>query len=293
MKDLIERFRSSFSKEKEFFIAVLPIVWQGLFVGVPLAIIVISSFYPQWGKFHFASLTLHQFKTVVTGEHFHVIGNSLIVAFLTTVICLVVGYPVAYFLTIRMQRFRMLMFMLLALPFWTNFLVLAYSCLFFLGKAGALNRILMSLHIITTPLSLLNKPIAVIVVMIYCYLPFMILPIYVSLERLNKRLIEASLDLGATGWKTFIQVTLPLTMSGVGVGCFLVFVPSFGEYAIPALFGGDKTLYVGSLITEYFLSFQTINTGAAFTVVTSLILLIVLAVMRFFMRDRDDERVPL
>ncbi len=145
--------------------------------------------------------------------------------------------------------------------------------LFVLERQGFLNKLLLSVGIINQPIQFLYTPMAVAVVMLYCYLPFMILPLYGVLEKFDLRLIEASLDLGASSTKTFFRVTLPLTMSGVRNGFFLVMVPAFGEYAIPAVMGGGKYFYVGSLIASYFLESRSPGLGAAFAALSGLLML--------------------
>jgi spermidine/putrescine transport system permease protein len=138
--------------------------------------------------------------------------------------------------------------------------------------------------LIKTPLHLLNTPFAVYLVMIYCYLPFMTLPIYTVLEKFDIRLIEASLDLGATRFMTFLRVILPLTLPGISTGFFLVFIPSFGEFVIPALMGGSRYFFVGSLISHYFLIVRDLSVGAAFTSLSSIILLVVTLFFYYFFK---------
>ena len=141
-----------------------------------------------------------------------------------------------------------------------------YAWFFVLDQGGIINSSLLMLGIIDEPLHLLNSMFAIIVVMVYCYLPFMVLPIYSSLARFNQTLLEASRDLGATDFETWYHIVLPLSLSGVASGFALVFIPSFGEFAIPGLMGGEKFVFVGSVITQYALGAQTMPFGTAFTV---------------------------
>jgi ABC-type spermidine/putrescine transport system permease subunit I len=183
------------------------------------------------------------------------------------------------------------MLFFLILPFWTNMLVQVYAWFAVLEHQGFLNLLLLKIGLIAEPLTLLNNRFAVYMVMVYYYLPFMILPIYAVLEKLDGSLIEASRDLGATQKQTFMRVILPLSMSGVMTGFFLVFVPAFGEFVIPGLMGGNKLMYVGSLISYYYLVARNEPLGAAFTVVSCLVLIIAALLIyavfsRFITRDK-------
>ena len=158
-----------------------------------------------------------------------------------------------------------------------------YAWFALLEYNGLLNRVLMHLGIVNQPLVMLNTSWSVYLIMFYCYVPFMVMPLYSVLEKLNVQLLEASADLGASSWKTFVTITLPLSMSGIKTGFFLVFVPSFGEFVIPTLAGGGKNMYVGSLISHYFLAMHDKFVGSAFTVVSGLVLIVaVILLHRFF-----------
>lgn len=176
-----------------------------------------------------------------------------------------------FFSTTSKKIKNTLLFFLL-LPFWSSLLILVYAWFFVLEKHGLINTLLLKLGIITQPLMLLNHPASVYIVMLYCYLPFMIMPIYAVLEKLDRRLFEASADLGADGITTALNVTLPLAFSGMRTGFFLVFVPSFGEFIIPQLIGGGKQFFVGSLISHFFLTTQHKALGATFTIIAAAVL---------------------
>jgi spermidine/putrescine transport system permease protein len=270
-------------KQAPFISAVPAILWQFLFLYIPLMFLVSSAFLKKWGVFSFGDFTLNNIKSVLTRTHFEIIGWSFAQAMVIAFLCLLIGYPVAYFFAVKMRRWKNFFLFFLMLPFWTNFLVQAYAWFFILGSHGYLNRTLIALHIIREPLRILYSPYAVILVMIYCYLPFMILPLYGVLEKFDRRLIEASLDLGASSSETFFKVTLPLTMSGVRNGFFLVLVPSFGEYVIPAIMGGGKYFYVGNLISSYFLESGSPSLGAAFTTVSGLFILVAVYLLSWLM----------
>lgn len=163
-------------------------------------------------------------------------------------------------------------------------MVQVYSWFFVLEHNGLLNTILLKLGIIQQPLHLLNNTFAIYLVMVYCYLPFMIMPLYSALEKIDRRVFEAAADLGATQWQTFIRVTVPLSMAGIRTGFFLVFVPSFGELVVPILLGGGKQLFVGPLITQYFLSARNPALGAAFTCISCIMLLIAVGLLYLFFK---------
>ena len=185
-------------KNLNFFIAMPAVVWQLLFLFVPLFFIVSASFFSDWQLFSFAHGTLDNFKHVLNAVHLKIIIASLIQAFIVSCCCLLMGYPVAYLFAMRFRNLKNIFLFFLTLPFWTNFLVQAYAWFFLIGKDGIINMVLLKIGLISEPLTILYTRFAVILVMIYCYLPFMILPLYGVLEKFDEDLIEASLDLGAT-----------------------------------------------------------------------------------------------
>lgn len=274
-----------FSKDFPFFMAAPAIVWQLLFFYVPVALILILSFIkPELSWPHM--LTLEYYGHLVRPIFFLVILRSLILAFVTACFCLLLAYPVAYFLAIRIQRNKNLFLYFLILPFWTSLMVQVYSWFFVLEHNGLINTLLMKLRLINEPLHLLNTTLAIYIVMVYCYLPFMIMPVYTALEKLDRKLLEAAADLGATQWQIFRKVTLPLSMPGIKTGFFLVFVPSFGEFVVPTLLGGGKQIFVGSLITQYFLGARNPYLGAAFTTISGICLIFsVLIIYSYFARQ--------
>lgn len=199
---------------------------------------------------------------------FFIIFKSLILALVNGILCFLIGYPLACFLAYMTDRFKLLFLFLLILPFWTNFLLHIASWFFVLDRGGVINTLLLKIGVIHEPLHLLNSLFGIILLMVYCYLPFMVLPIYSTLDRLDSTLFEASSDLGATSFETWYHIIWPLSMPGVITGFFLVFVPSFGEFAIPGLMGGDKYLFVGSVIAQFAQGIQTIGFATAFTVMS-------------------------
>lgn len=273
--NIVTRARQAFSQETPFFMALPAFVWQMLFLYGPLAFVVVISFMSISEDVALSSLTLQNYSTLVSPLFWVVIGRSLLLALAAALTCGLLAYPVAYYIALHTQRLKHIFIFFLILPFWTNMLVQVYAWFFVLERNGLVNNVLLATGLIHEPIRLLNTPFAVFIVMVHCYLPFMAMPIYSILERFDKRLIEASLDLGASPWQTFKRVTLPLSWSGLRTGFFLVFVPSFGEFVIPVLMGGGKKMFVGSLISHYFLTAPDKGLGAAFTVLSALVLLIV------------------
>ncbi len=266
------------STENSFFWGVLALVWQVLFFYVPLAFLLSTSFVKFLPSSSTSYFSLGHYRALLDPVYGIIFLRSLFLALGTVSATLIISYPVAYYLALRVQRFKTLWFALLVVPFWTNLLLLVYSWYFLLENDGLINTILLALGLISKPLHLMNTAFAVYCGMVYCYLPFMLLPLYTSLEKIEPRLLEASSDLGATYWQTFKNVVLPLTAPGIKTGILLVFIPSFGEFVVPGLLGGDKHMYVGSVITHYFLTVRNVSQGSAFTCVSVLILLVLLAV---------------
>ncbi len=271
----IKKIITDFFVENTSFIFLVPaVLWQVLFLYVPVFLVLYMSFQRISNLAGF-DLTFDHYKLVLTTPYFYIIGRSAIVALCTTLLCLLCAYPVAYYLALKVgRRWKNILLFLLTLPFWTNFLIQIYSWIFVLDQNGLINMMLLKLGIIQEPLHMVNNTGAIFFVMLYYYLPFMIMPLYSILEKIQHDLLEASMDLGATHWQTFKRITLPLSMAGIKTGIFLVFVPAFGEFVIPAIIGGAHHLFVGSLISHYFLVARDSQLGAAFTMVSGFVLLI-------------------
>ncbi len=179
--------------------------------------------------------------------------NSLWVGLVCTFLCLVIGYPMAYAIATARERWRVPLLMLIILPFWTSFLIRVYAWIGILKNNGLLNNFLIYLGLIDEPLTILHTSLAVYIGIVYSYLPFMVLPLYATLSRLDLTLLEAAADLGCRPWRAFIRVTLPLSLSGILAGSLLVFIPAVGEFVIPDLLGGPDSLMVGRMLwTEFF-----------------------------------------
>ncbi|WP_371311749.1 ABC transporter permease subunit [Pseudovibrio flavus] len=200
--------------------------------------------------------------------------SSLKIAFFSTVIALFVAYPIAYGMARSPREWQPTLLMLVILPFWTSFLIRVYAWIGILKSDGVLNQLLLWLGVIDSPLTILNTNTAVYIGIVYSYLPFMILPLYASLEKLDGSLLEAAEDLGCPPWKVFWRVTLPLSMPGVIAGCFLVFIPAVGEFVIPDILGGSETLMIGKTLWVEFFSNRDWPLASAVAVILLLILVI-------------------
>jgi len=275
MKLSISNYIKIFIQKNTAFIFTVPaVLWQILFLYIPLILVIYTSIQDS-SSTSLWSITLDHYRMIIDWSYLHIIIRSLCVAIGVTFFCLLIAYPVAYFLALRIQSgWKNILLFLLTLPFWTNFLIQIYSWVFVLDYNGLINTILLPMGIIKEPMHMINNIYAIIIVMIYYYLPFMLMPLYSILEKIQHDVLEASLDLGATHWQTFTRITIPLSLSGIKTGVFLVFVPAFGEFAIPSIIGGGKQMFVGSLVSHYFLVVRDSNLGAAFTVISGCIVML-------------------
>lgn len=213
--------------------------------------------------------------------------SSLKIALISTFLTLLVGYPIAYAMARAPEEWRAMLFMLVILPFWTSFLIRVYSWMGILSQEGYLNQFLLGMGLIQEPLVILNTNIAVYIGIVYTYLPFMILPIYASLERMDISLLEAAEDLGCSRTSAFWLVTVPLSKQGIIAGSLLVFIPTIGEFVIPSLLGGSKTLMIGKVLWEEFFSNRDWPVASAVAVVLLLILIIPIVL---FQRNEQKQR---
>ncbi len=265
---------SFFKKEKPFAIGCPALIWQVLFFYLPIVIMILSSFFKLSEEGSFTGLTLAHFKHLFQLTYFKIIFQSIGIAVLNSLVCFCIAFPFAYFLAFKGTRYKTILLFFLTVPFWTNFLLHVCAWFFVLERNGFLNNLLLSLHLIDSPIHFLNSFFSVMLMMVYHYLPFMILPIYSSLEKFNLTLYEASSDLGATWMQTFKRVLIPLTMPAIRLGFLLVYIPSFGEFVIPELMGGDKHYYAGNIVSQFMLGETTGPIGAAFTVMCSFFLIL-------------------
>jgi putrescine transport system permease protein len=265
----------------------LPFLWLAVFFLLPLAIVAAISFaesadaIPPF-KLNF---TLANYCTLAQGC-LRVYASSLGLAALATLLCLLIGYPVAFAIARSPGVWRQLLLFLVMLPFWTSFLIRVYAWIAILQPSGLVNRLLLASGLIEAPLPLLYNGFSVTLGLVYSYLPFMILPLYGSLSRLDESLVEAAADLGAQPRHVFRDVILPLSLPGVAAGCLLVFIPAVGEFVIPDLLGGPGTLMIGKMLWQEF--FDNVDWPAAAAVAMALVAVLTLPLLiaqRFLERE--------
>jgi putrescine transport system permease protein len=291
---------------RRYFLISIPYLWLvGLFL-VPFAIVIKISlsdtvlsippyaptldFSNGWAgivKF-FDGLDFETFEFLASDDlYWKAYLSSLKIAFIATAMTLAVGYPVAYGMTRAAPEWRPTLMMLVILPFWTSFLIRVYAWMGILGQEGLINQLLLWLGFISEPLTILNTPTAVYIGIVYTYLPFMILPIYSALEKLDDTLLEAAEDLGCSRLGAFWLVTWPLSRNGIIAGSFLVFIPTLGEFVIPSLLGGSQTLMIGKVLWEEFFSNRDWPVASAVAVILLLILIIPIVL---FQRNEQKQR---
>lgn len=256
------------------------LLWLLFFTLAPLLIVIAVSFATR-GTYGGVTwdLTLKQYTRLIVsnGEfdplYLRILLRSLWIGLLSTAICLLLGYPFAYYLARRPARWRGALMLLVLIPFWTNFLVRTYAWMFLFRDEGIINNLLQTLHITNAPLHMLFNETAIVVGLVYGYLPFMVIPIYASIEKFDFTLQEAAADLGANAWMFFRRVLLPLTAPGIVAGSILVFIPSIGAYLTPDLLGGAKVQMVGNSIQQLYLSIRDWPFGSAMSIVLMAIVL--------------------
>lgn len=268
---------------------ITPYVWLLLFLLAPFAIILKISFADplvalppftpllDWAQSGLDRLNVSLDNYIfLFGDRFYatIYLNSIKMAAIGTLLCLLLGYPMAYFIARQPAAWRNLLLLGVILPFWISFLLRVYAWIGLLNTNGIINNALMSIGLITEPLSLLYNDFAVYIGIAYSYLPFMILPLYATLEQLNLDLNDAAADLGARRWQVFLDVTLPLSKPGLIAGCLLVFIPAIGEFVIPALLGGSDTLMIGRVLWDEFFVSRDWPVASAVSVVLLLILIL-------------------
>lgn len=267
------------------------IIWMVSFLAIPLLLVVVVSFFTRgtYGGIDF-TFTLDNYVRMMDPLYVSILWTSLVIAFATTVLCLVFGYPFAYFVARSPSKYRSILLMLIVVPFWTNSLIRTYAWIILLRTEGVINSYLMKLGIIAKPLALMYNYFAIEIGLVYTLFPFMVLPLYASIEKLNRSYLEAASDLGATPWRSFLKVTLPLTMPGIVSGSLLVFIPSLGLFFIPDLMGGSKVMLMGNLIKNQFLTARDWPFGSAASIGIMVITFVLIALyLRIVGNKRDSE----
>ncbi len=269
-------------------VIAFPLVWLTLFFLLPFALVLKISLseaviaIPPYGPLtEYANQTLTLVLNL--GNYLFLLSDSLYVAaywgsiktaFISTTVCLLIGYPMAYAMARAPGRWQLILLLLVMLPSWTSFLIRVYAWMGILSNSGLINNFLIGIGIIDSPLRMMNTQFAVIVGIVYAYLPFMVLPLYAHLTRLDNALLEAASDLGSRKLNTFLTVTLPLSMGGIVAGSMLVFIPAVGEFVIPELLGGPNTVMIGKVLWEEFFLNRDWPVASALAMVMLLLLLI-------------------
>lgn len=246
-----------------------------LLVALPLIYIAVMSFcsLDVYNNVSY-EFTLDNYAALFYPDYMKIYGQSLLIAFLSTVISLLISYPFAFIIARADKKIKNLLYMLVIIPFWTNSLIRIYGWRTFLGTTGWLNKMLLGIGIINEPLDLLYTPATTVLGMVYCLMPFMILPLYTAIEKLDNSLLEASSDLGAKPYKTFFNVIIPLTSSGIFSGSIMVFIPCLGYFFVSNILGGGNTDMIGNLIERQFTKANNWPLGAVLSIILILITLI-------------------
>ncbi|KVE39659.1 ABC transporter permease subunit [Burkholderia sp. BDU5] len=281
-----------------------PFFWLVLFFFVPFILVVKISFaelqlgIPPYteltslvdGVLH-VTLNLQHYAFLFSDSlYFATYVNSVVVAAVTTLLCLLLGYPMAYYIARSNPGTRNMLMMAVMLPFWTSFLIRVYAWIGILKNNGLLNNFLIWTGLISTPIELYRTNIGVYIGMVYSYLPFLVMPLYAHLVKMDLRLLEAAYDLGARPWKAFVQITLPLSKNGIIAGCLLVFIPAVGEYVIPELLGGANTLMIGRVMWNEFFNNADWPMASAVTCAMVLLLLVPMAMFQHFQAKEQEGR---
>lgn len=252
-----------------------------VFVFAPLLIILFFSFLKSgpYGEILY-EFTLKNISAILGGGYGGVFLNSFYLAFQTNVICILLGYPLAYYIARYGGRWKVLLIFMIVIPSWVAYLIRLYALKTIAGNKGIINSVLLNLGVISDPIDILYTPFIVMVGLVYTWLPFMVLPLHASLEGLDPSLLEAAADLGAHPVRRFFRVTLPLTRSGIIAGSILVFIPTLGDWLVPALLGGSKVMMVGNLVANQFTVAGNIPAGSslALMLAATLILILYLAI---------------
>lgn len=284
-------------------VLAVPWLWLALFFLVPFLIVFKISFATtqlaqppytpllDWSGGGFPRLVLHTANylgLLADSLYAAALLSSLKVAAISTLLCLLIGYPMAYGMARADRTWRNVLLLLVVLPFWTSFLLRVYAWMGLLRNNGLINNLLMSLHLVDEPIVMLQTNFAMYLGIVYSYLPFMVLPLYANLEKHDPALLEAAADLGCRPFRAFIAVTLPLSARGIVAGCMLVFIPAVGEFVIPRLLGGTDSLMIGRVLWDEF--FSNRNWPLASAVAVCLLLILVLPILLFQRLQGDAEK---
>ncbi|HZJ76302.1 MAG TPA: ABC transporter permease [Oscillospiraceae bacterium] len=275
---------------KKDYLAIPVLTWIGLLVGIPLVFVVVLSFLSKdnLGNVVFR-FTLDNYRKILDPIYLRVFWNSFLLAGLTGFITLLIGYPVAYITANLKERGRSISLVLIMLPFWISSLLRTYGWVILLGNTGIINNLLMKLNIIKTPIQMMYKFSTTLVGNVYMLLPFMIIAIFNSVDKLDKSLLEASYDLGGSKIQTFLNITLPLTLPGIAGGFTIVFIPALGLFFISDLLGGGKIIFLGNIINTQLTRGRNKPLAAAFSIGMIIMVLAVLLIYNRLTKDSGEE----
>lgn len=270
-------------------LAIPILIWFGLLVGIPLVYVVVLSFLSRdnLGNIVF-QFTLENYQKVLDPIYLRVFANSFLLAILTGVLTMIIGYPVAYITAKLEPKQRNLAIGLIMLPFWISSLLRTYGWVILLGNTGIINNLLLALNLIEKPIPMMYKFSTTLIGTVYMLIPFMIIAIYNSVDKLDQSLLEASYDLGASKWKTFFKIVLPLTIPGIAGGFTLVFIPSLGLYFISDLLGGGQTIFLGNLINTLVNRGRNRPLAAAFSVGMIVLVILVISIYSRITKDKGE-----
>lgn len=278
------------SKTLPAFVMVGPVsVWMLAFIAIPLIYVLIMSFCSVDEHYNVIyKFTLSNYVRLFDLNYVRIYGQSLMIALMTTFFCIIIAYPFSYLIARTRSRFKNILYMLVIIPFWTNSLIRIYGWRTFLSTNGWLNTILQYLNILNEPAEFLFNRGATVLGMVYCLFPFMVLPLYTSIEKLDSSLLEASSDLGAKGPSTFFEVILPLTVGGVFSGSIMVFIPTLGYFFVADIMGGGNADLIGNLIERQFQSGNNWPLGAALSIILIAITLLLVKLYQKMGGDMDS-----
>lgn len=253
--------------------------WLLILIAIPLLYVLVLSFMSRSKSGNVElTFTFANYTKLLNPDYMQIYLNSILIAFVTTIICILLSYPFAYNMANGSQRKKVIMMLLVIIPFWTNSLIRLYGWRTLLSNEGVFNKILLWTGIIKHPLQMLSNIPCIILGMVYTLLPFMILPVYATIEKLDRTLLEAASDLGAKRVRAFFQVTLPLTASGIFAGSIMVFIPALGYFFVSDLMGGGNTMLIGNLIKNQFYTAQNWPLGSALSIVLIVITLLLVRI---------------
>ncbi len=254
------------------------LLWSAVFIVFPLVLVLYYSFFIDSGSG--MQFTLDGYRNFFEPAYLKIFFKSVIFAFFSTFVCLIIGYPIAYYISVQSEKVQKILALLLILPMWMNFLLRTYSWINILGRNGIVNKVIMLLGF--EPVKLLFNDYTILIGMVYNFLPFMVLPIYTVLAKLDRSVIEAAKDLGANDRQVFTKVIFPLSIHGIVSGITMVFMPAVSNFVIPSLLGGGKNILIGNIVEEQFRVIGNWNFGSAISVVLMMFIVISVGALKLY-----------